>query len=135
MGLVIMLYEQAVQDLQRALEAMKENDIQRRAVEMDHAIRVLGQLQGTLDKEQGGEIARNLERFYELTRASMITAQTQLSPEILRKRIGDLLELREAWIEVDKHLSQRGASSEPDAAMKLDPANPPQPTSGGSWQG
>lgn len=133
-GLVVMLYEQAVQDLQRALEAMKENNVERRAAEIDHAMRVLGQLQGTLDKERGGEIARNLERFYELARASMITAQAQSSPEILRRRIADLLELREAWIEVDRRTSQPWESDETAVNTKL-PANLSQAVSRGSWQG
>ncbi len=133
-GLVVMLYEQAVQDLQRALEAMKENNVERRVREIDHAMRVLGQLQGTLDKEQGGEIARNLEKFYELARASMITAQVQLSPEILRRRIADLLELREAWIEVDRRTSQPAESSE-TAVNAEHLANTSPAVSRGSWQG
>ena len=133
-GLVVMLYEQAVQDLQHALEAMKENNVERRVREIDHAMRVLGQLQGTLDKEQGGEIARNLEKFYELARASMITAQAQLSPEILRRRIADLLELREAWIEVDRRTSQPAEFAEPALSREL-PADLSQAVSQGSWQG
>ena len=60
----MLLYEQAVQDLQRAMVAMREGDIERRTKELDHALLVIGQLQATLDLVRGGEVARNLDRFY-----------------------------------------------------------------------
>ncbi len=113
-GLVVLLYEQAIQDLQRALAAIRENDIARRTCEIDHAIRVLGQLQGTLNKEKGGAVAKNLERFYQVAVASLVTAQVQASSELIHKRIADLLELREAWIEVDRQVAPS------EAAMALE---------------
>jgi flagellar secretion chaperone FliS len=136
-GLVVMLYEQAVQDLQRALEAIKENNIELRTREIDHALRVLGQLQGTLDKERGCEIARNLERFYALAQASLLNAQVKVAPEILRKRIGDLLELREAWIEVDQQLSRPAAAEhfKPTKAVEMDQMGEVQTSTRGSWRG
>jgi flagellar secretion chaperone FliS len=104
-GLVVMLYEQAIQDLQRAIQAIKEKNIERRTREIDHAMRVLGQLQGTLDKARGGDVARNLDRFYEVTHKNLLAAQIQVSPEIIRRQIVDLLDLREAWIEVERTLT------------------------------
>jgi flagellar secretion chaperone FliS len=105
-GLVVLLYEQAIQDLQRALAAIKQNDVEKRTRELNHAMRVLGQLQGSLNKNEGGVIAANLERFYQTAVASLLTAQIQVSPEIIRRRIGDLLELREAWLETERRLAQ-----------------------------
>lgn len=116
-GLVVLLYEQAIQDLQRALLAMQKNDIEKRTQAIDHAMRVLGQLQGSLNKQQGGAIAVNLEQFYQSAVASLMTAQVQVAPELIRKRIADLLELREAWIEVERQ--QAGARNpEPNQVPK-----------------
>jgi flagellar protein FliS len=105
-GLVVLLYEQAVQDLQRALTAMGQNDVQQRTREINHAIAILGQLNGTLNMEKGGQIARNLRHFYERAKNSLVLAQAQVSPEIIRGQITDLLELREAWCEVNRELEQ-----------------------------
>lgn len=85
--LVVMLYEQLVHDLQRALAAMERNDIEARVREIDHALIVIGQLQGTLDHEQGPEVARNLDRFYDVLRASLLEAHIKVSAPILRKQI------------------------------------------------
>jgi flagellar protein FliS len=105
-GLVVLLYEQAVQDLQRALTAIGQNNIQQRTREINHAIATLGQLNGTLDMENGGQVARNLRQFYERAKNSLVLAQAQVSPEIIRGQITDLLHLREAWCEVNRTLEQ-----------------------------
>ena len=100
--LVIMLYEQLIKDLQRALTAMDKKNIEARTFELNHAISVVGQLQGTLDKEEGGEVAQYLDRFYWQLRVALMEAQIRISPEILHKQITHLLELREAWVEVER---------------------------------
>jgi flagellar protein FliS len=112
--LVIMLYEQLVKDLQRAIAAIEKKDVTRRTNELDHALRVVGQLQGTLDLEEGGEVAKNLDRYYHNLRASLFDAQVRVSPEILSKQIQILLELREAWVQVER--AQPGATEQVQSA-------------------
>lgn len=110
-GLVVLLYEQAIQDLQRAIAAIRDNNVEQRTREMNHALMVIGHLQGTLDLKNGGQIAANLHEFYERFKKNIMTAQAQVSPDIIRKQITDLLELREAWVEVDRVLSERERQS------------------------
>ena len=100
--LVIMLYEQLIKDLQRAVAAMEKKDIARRTNEIDHALRVVGQLQGTLDMQQGGEVARNLDTLYYTLRACLLQAQMRVLPGELSKQIQILLELREAWVQAER---------------------------------
>jgi flagellar protein FliS len=111
--LVILLYEQLVKDLQRALSAMERCQVEERTREIDHALIVAGQLQATLDMERGGEVAQNLYRFYEVFRASLIEAEIRLAPEILRAQVRHLLTLREAWIEVEQTSPRSGTPSPP----------------------
>ena len=66
--LIVLLHDQLLRDLHRALDAFEKQDVPRRSNEIDHALLVLGQLQGTLNLESGGEVALNLETFYNLTR-------------------------------------------------------------------
>jgi len=55
-----------------------------------------------------GEVAKNLEHFYTLLRASLLEAQINPSKTILETQITNLLSLREAWIEVE-HTSRASA--------------------------
>lgn len=107
--LVVMLYEQIVKDLGRAITALDNHDIPGRTREIDHALRVVGQLQGTLDMERGGDVARDLEGFYFMLRTRILDAQICASAEILRQQIAHLLLLRGAWTEVDQALANATA--------------------------
>jgi len=100
--LVICLYQQAIEDLRRAVIALEKGAVETRTREINHALMVIGQLQGSLDMEQGGEVARNLERFYCLVRASLLEAQVKQSAGILEKQISQLATVHEAWLEVER---------------------------------
>ena len=104
-GLVIQLYEQMIQDMFRAVQALEQNDPERRTREINHAITVLGWLQGTLDMQRGGVVARNLLRFYTSVRARLVEAHSSASQQILQEQIACLLQVREAWTEVEREAS------------------------------
>lgn len=102
--LVILMYEQAIQDLRRALAAHTAGDIEGRTREINHALLVIGHLQATLDKDQGGKVAENLARFYEQLRAGLMEAQCRQSATSLEQQIAHLMLVHEAWREVEKAL-------------------------------
>ena len=99
--LVVLLYEQVIQDLRKAVVAIEESDIGKRTHSITHAISVIGHLQATVDREHGGVVGRNLDRFYCSVRTRLIEAQVRISREILEELISNLLSVREAWIAVD----------------------------------
>lgn len=119
--LVVLLYEQAMEDLRRALAAHGRGDIEGRSREINHAILVIGHLQATLDKEQGGDVARNLERFYEHLRAGLVEAQCKQSAEVLERQISHLMQVHEAWRDVEK--SQTAPPTQSDAPGTHDSAS------------
>jgi flagellar secretion chaperone FliS len=100
--LVALLYEQALEDLRRARAAMDRGDIEARTREINHAIKVIGHLQSSLDMNQGGEVARNLERFYDSVRAALVEAQFKQSATALEHQISHLTLVHEAWCEVER---------------------------------
>ena len=102
--LVILLYEQAIEDLRRALAAQNSGAIEVRTREINHAILVLGYLEATLDKEQGGRVAENLKLFYEQLRAGLTEAQARQSPSLLEKQISLLMEVRDGWLGAEQQL-------------------------------
>jgi flagellar protein FliS len=100
--LVICLYEQAIEDLRRAVIALEKGDIEARTRGINHALMVIAQLQGSLDMERGGDVARNLARFYSLVRAGLSEAQVKQSARILEQQISQLAIVHEAWLEVER---------------------------------
>jgi flagellar secretion chaperone FliS len=100
--LVILLYEQAFEDLRRALDAHRRGDIEGRTGHINHAILVIGHLQASLDKEQGGRVALNLERFYDQLRRGLVEAQFKQSAEALEQQISHLMQVHEAWCELER---------------------------------
>ena len=111
--LVALLYEQALEDLRRARAAMDRGDIETRTREINHAILVIGHLQTSLDKEQGGQVAVNLERFYDQLRAGLVSAQFNQSASTLEQQIAHLMQVHEAWCEVERASASPASAREP----------------------
>jgi flagellar protein FliS len=101
-GLVVLLYGSIVASLLRAQEAMKQNDVEKRVRALNHALKVIGQLQATLDHQRGGHVAAQLDRFYKVMSARVMEASIKCSPEILQELVRYFTLLREAWQEVER---------------------------------
>ena len=110
--LVILLYEQAVEDLRRAMAAHRRGDIEGRTREINHAILIVGHLQATLDKERGGKVATDLERFYQQLQAGLVEAQGKQSAAGIEQQIAHLMQVHEAWCQVEKGLAPVPAQPE-----------------------
>jgi flagellar secretion chaperone FliS len=101
-GLVIILYDLLVHDLERAIAAFADRDVERRSAEIKHSFLVLQQLEGSLDMENGGEEAKHFSAFYSALRCQILEAHITASPGILKRQIGLVLDVRQAWQQVDK---------------------------------
>ncbi len=100
--LVVLLYEQLVQDLLQAMRALEQNDISLRTQHINHAIVVIGHLQSALDFEKAEKPAKALDSYYSTLRQNLVAVQFFPSKEGLQRQLTDLLSLREAWLEVDQ---------------------------------
>ena len=132
MQLVILLYQQGIDDLRRALAAMQRNDIEVRTREINHALEVIGQLQGTLDREEGGEVAANLDLFYDQVRGGLVEAHLRQSAVVLEQQISHLVLVHDAWCEADRSI----AASAHQPAPTQSRAHPPvedEPRSFAEW--
>lgn len=97
--LVVMLYDVLLDDLRRAIEALHAHDVEKRTFEVQHALRIVEQLQGSLDMNRGGEPARNLDQLYSMVRAKLLEAHWKSSEDLLRRQLDILKPIREAWQE------------------------------------
>lgn len=129
--LVICLYEQAIEDLRRSVLALERGDIEARTRAINHALMVIGQLQGSLDMERGGEVARNLERFYNQVRMGLVEAQQKQSARILEQQISQLVTVHEAWLEVER--ATAGPVPSPTGPEPVNPEIPAPKISLSGW--
>jgi flagellar protein FliS len=101
-GLVIILYDLLLHDLELAIAALADRDIERRTAEIKHSFLVLQQLEGSLDQGNSAEGANHLAAFYRRLRCKILEAHIKASPEILRQQIALVIDVRSAWQQVDK---------------------------------
>jgi flagellar protein FliS len=133
--LIVLLYEQMIEDLRQAANAIEQNNVELRTHKINHAIMVIGYLQSSLNMEAGGQVALHLESFYEQLRGNITIAQFRVSRTILSQQITDLLTLREAWSEVERaeNSPQATAPSRKTAPLAANAAFPPSRLA--DWQG
>ena len=112
-GLVIILFDLLINDIRGAIAAIHSGNIEQRSAELKHGFLVLQQLEGSLDMENGGEAARNFAGFYASVRASLFDAHMKVSKEILERQIELLLDVRQAWQQVENPTAGEPASVAP----------------------
>jgi flagellar secretion chaperone FliS len=100
-GLLVALLDQLISDLRKAASALHKNDIETRCQGLNHASLVLAQLESWIDRENGGDTAQLLARFYAMIRAKMMEASIKKSAEVLEKQIEEILHVRTSWQKLD----------------------------------
>jgi len=111
-GLVVILYQEILRSLLKAQQALKEGDIEKRTLQLSHSIEVIGHLQGILDFEKGGDVATNLSRFYDVSRAKILEANILASKDILEWLVNEFSSHIEAWQQVERALDNEQASQD-----------------------
>jgi flagellar protein FliS len=95
--LVVMLYDGALRFVTDARDAIARQDVHARTEATRRALDIIVELQNTLNLEQGGDIARELDRLYSYmsTRLLDVTRGEQAAADEL---VTLLTTLREGWI-------------------------------------
>ena len=97
--LVCLLYAETIARVSRALESLKTGQTQQRGAAIGGAMAIIVELQGSLDEEAGGQIAKDLARLYDYIQERLITghAKRNAVPLVEARRL--LQELLEGWQE------------------------------------
>ena len=124
-GQVVALYDTILRDFHRALAALEAGHVETRVFELNHALSVIGELQGVLDFEQGGEAAKSLDRFYNVTRPMILDANVSASREAILNLIELYQGVRRAWQEVERKVPAGSTPAvESSAVRKSAPTKP-----------
>jgi flagellar protein FliS len=118
--LIIMLYEEAVKNLDRALDLLSQDaggkrnpgNIEKISKAILKAQEIVTELTVSLDFEQGGEIAKNLFSLYTWFNKELLEANIAHDIRRITSVRNQINELRSAWTEI-------AAKSSPETAAKV----------------
>jgi flagellar biosynthetic protein FliS len=114
-GLLIALFDTLAGNIQRAAEAERANDIEKRSYEVKHALLVIGCLEDWVRRGPGGELADQLVVFYKKLRRSLVQAQVHRSAEAFEAQMAGVLQIRQFWQQADL----RQANAEPEVLRPM----------------
>lgn len=120
--LVSMLYDKLLISLKETIAAIEKGEIEARWKANARATEIIAHMWSTLDREKGGEIAKNLDGMFSFILMRLPDVDMRNDPEPAREAIGLLEPIAESW-----RVLARGASEQPAAANAAGaepPANP-----------
>lgn len=95
--LIQLLMEASLTRLAQAKYAIENDDMVSKANLLGRVWDILSTLQGSLDVQQGGEVAENLERMYDYMSQRLFEASTENNPEIISEVIKLMMTIKEGW--------------------------------------
>ena len=119
---IVLLYDGVIRFLQQAKEAISEGRIEDRYRLLIKASDVIEGLQGCLDFENGGDIAKVLFSFYASIDGRIFSVHRTNSTDTCDTLIRELKQMRDVWNEIDETTSGSATA----------PATPPSPPAPGT---
>jgi flagellar secretion chaperone FliS len=100
--LVHLLYQAAISELREARTSLAKREVASRCRSISRACEFLGELRGSLNHQEGGEIASGLDELYCYMLGRLLDANLRQEDAPLAEVVGLLSTLDEAW----KHLAK-----------------------------
>lgn len=105
-GLIVMLYDGAINFMERGKHAMGQADYDKQNQYLQKAQRIVMELIACLDMDQGGEIAQNLFSLYTFALNQLVEANLMAKPEGVDRALRVFTEIRESWVAIEEQLKQ-----------------------------
>lgn len=116
----IALYDGIVRFMNDAIEAVEQNDADRRRAAVKRAMDIVMHLQVTLDRKRGGKPAEALTEFYTAMFALMLQGSQANSRQKFEQVIANMRNVREAWKQALAETTSTGISGSVPASSQLD---------------
>lgn len=98
--LVIMLYDGAIEFLEKAAIATNARQTAVKIRYLDKSIAIIDELLNSLNPEVGGEVAENLMNLYLYMMQELTLANAQNDADKIRQVSSLLRQLREGWVSI-----------------------------------
>ena len=92
--LMIMLFDGAVQFLQKAKKAIEEKNLQERATNIESARKIIRELMRTIDLDNGNDVSKSLFILYNRMAMKLIKANVSKNITLIDEVIEDLTNIR-----------------------------------------
>ena len=92
--LMILLFDGAIQFLQKAKTAIENKDLKGRAENIDGARKIIRELMRTIDLENGNDVSKSLFKLYNRMVMDLLKANVQRNAEKIDTVITDLTNIR-----------------------------------------
>lgn len=91
---MIMLFDGALQFLQKAKTAIEEKNLQDRAANIDGARKIIRELMRTIDLENGNDVSKQLFKLYNKMAMKLIKANVSRNISLIDEVVEDLSNIR-----------------------------------------
>ena len=95
--LVVMLYDGGVRFLGDAMEANERKDMVARAIAVSKALAIVGELRSTLNLDEGGDMALDLDRLYDYMMNRLLDVTTKRDTSGLEEVQRLMITVRDGW--------------------------------------
>lgn len=92
--LMIMLFDGALQFLQKAKTAIEEKNLQERSQNLDGARKIIRELMRTIDLENGNDVSKSLFKLYNRMSMKLIKANVQRNVQYIDEVVEDIMNIR-----------------------------------------
>jgi flagellar protein FliS len=95
--LVLMLMDGVMERMVVAKACIERGEIAKKAKLLHSCVTLLGELRGSLNMHQGGELARNLSELYDYMMRQLLRANLESNVDFIKEVMSLLTEVRSAW--------------------------------------
>lgn len=99
-GLIVMLFDGALERVAAARGCIGRNDMAEKARLLNRAVSIVGELRSSLDTKAGGQIAANLADLYDYICRRLLKANSESNASLLDEVTRLLHEIRSAWLAI-----------------------------------
>jgi len=99
--LIQMLIDGSLDRINKAKGHMNRGEVSEKGEAISSAISIIGGLQGSLNKESGGEVAENLDKLYNYMIEKLVEANQSNNTEILVEVSKLMLNIKSGWDQIE----------------------------------
>jgi flagellar protein FliS len=98
--LVILLYDGAIRFVVEARQAIATKDVRARTAAVTRALAIIAELQNTLNMQEGGDVAGELDRLYTYMSGRLLDVTAKADDEAAKDVHKLLQTLRDGWSQI-----------------------------------